>query len=63
MSEQLPAEIAPTNRLLTAAEFHRLADVGLAAAVLSEFFAMSISMPGDAPGQCAPAIDSRTAAA
>jgi site-specific recombinase XerD len=27
MSEQLPAEIAPTNRLLTAAEFHRLADV------------------------------------
>jgi integrase/recombinase XerD len=27
MSEQLPAEIAPTSRLLTAAEFHRLADV------------------------------------
>jgi integrase/recombinase XerD len=27
MSEQLPAEIAPANRLLTAAEFHRLADV------------------------------------
>jgi integrase/recombinase XerD len=27
MSEQLPAEILPANRLLTAAEFHRLADV------------------------------------
>ena len=27
MSDQLPAEIAPANRLLTAAEFHRLADV------------------------------------
>jgi integrase/recombinase XerD len=27
MSEQLPAEIAPASRLLTAAEFHRLADV------------------------------------
>jgi len=27
MSGQLPAEIAPANRLLTAAEFHRLADV------------------------------------
>jgi integrase/recombinase XerD len=27
MSEQLPAEIAPAGRLLTAAEFHRLADV------------------------------------
>jgi integrase/recombinase XerD len=27
MSEQLPAEIVPTNRLLAAAEFHRLADV------------------------------------
>ena len=26
-ADQLPAEIAPTNRLLTAAEFHRLADV------------------------------------
>jgi hypothetical protein len=26
-SEQLPAEIIPGNRLLTAAEFHRLADV------------------------------------
>jgi integrase/recombinase XerD len=24
---QLPAAIAPTNRLLTAAEFHQLADV------------------------------------
>jgi integrase/recombinase XerD len=27
MNDQLPAEIVPTNRLLTAAEFHRLADV------------------------------------
>ena len=27
MNDQLPAEIAPANRLLTAAEFHRLADV------------------------------------
>jgi hypothetical protein len=27
MSEQLSAEIRPSNRLLTAAEFHRLADV------------------------------------
>src|SRR5271165_5464419 len=27
MSEQLPAAIAPASRLLTAAEFHRLADV------------------------------------
>jgi integrase/recombinase XerD len=27
MSDQLPAEIAPANRLLTAAGFHRLADV------------------------------------
>ena len=27
MSEQLPAEIRSSNRLLTAAEFHRLADV------------------------------------
>jgi integrase/recombinase XerD len=27
MSKQLPAEIAPASRLLTAAEFHRLADV------------------------------------
>jgi hypothetical protein len=27
MSEELPAEIAPTSRLLTAAEFHRLADL------------------------------------
>jgi integrase/recombinase XerD len=27
MSEQLPAEIAPASRLLTSAEFHRLADV------------------------------------
>ena len=26
-ADQLPAEIAPGNRLLTAAEFHRLADV------------------------------------
>src|ERR1700677_3505802 len=26
-SERLPAEIIPGNRLLTAAEFHRLADV------------------------------------
>jgi integrase/recombinase XerD len=26
-TDQLPAEITPTNRLLTAAEFHRLADV------------------------------------
>jgi hypothetical protein len=25
MSEQLPAEIAPAGRLLTAAEFHQLA--------------------------------------
>src|ERR1700723_1316021 len=25
--DKLPAEIAPTSRLLTAAEFHRLADV------------------------------------
>jgi hypothetical protein len=32
----------------------------LGAAVLSDFFAMSISMPGDAPGQCAPTIHSRT---
>src|SRR3984957_3699392 len=29
MSGQLPAEIAPASRLLTAAEFHRLADVSL----------------------------------
>ena len=27
MSEQLPARLIPSNRLLTAAEFHRLADV------------------------------------
>ena len=27
MSEQLPTAIAPASRLLTAAEFHRLADV------------------------------------
>jgi integrase/recombinase XerD len=27
MSEQLPAEIVPASRVLTAAEFHRLADV------------------------------------
>ena len=27
MTDQLPAQIAPTDRLLTAAEFHRLADV------------------------------------
>jgi hypothetical protein len=27
MSEQLPTEMAPASRLLTAAEFHRLADV------------------------------------
>ena len=27
MSGQLPTEIRPSNRLLTAAEFHRLADV------------------------------------
>jgi hypothetical protein len=27
MSERLPIEIRPGNRLLTAAEFHRLADV------------------------------------
>ena len=27
MSERLPIEIQPGNRLLTAAEFHRLADV------------------------------------
>src|SRR6202167_5141056 len=27
MSEQLPTQIAPADRLLTAAEFHRLADV------------------------------------
>jgi hypothetical protein len=27
MSEQLPTEIAPASRLLTAAQFHRLADV------------------------------------
>ena len=26
-ADQLPTEIAPTGRLLTAAEFHRLADV------------------------------------
>jgi len=26
-ADQLPTEIAPANRLLTAAEFHRLADV------------------------------------
>src|ERR1041384_595230 len=26
-TDQLPTEIAPTSRLLTAAEFHRLADV------------------------------------
>jgi integrase/recombinase XerD len=26
-TDQLPTEIAPTGRLLTAAEFHRLADV------------------------------------
>ncbi|MFZ0209906.1 MAG: hypothetical protein WAL59_28010 [Roseiarcus sp.] len=26
-SDQLPSEIAPADRLLTAAEFHRLADV------------------------------------
>jgi len=25
--DQLPAEISPANRLLTAAEFHRLAEV------------------------------------
>src|SRR5271166_5102830 len=27
MTEQLPIEIIPANRLLTASEFHRLADV------------------------------------
>ena len=27
MTDQLPTEIAPADRLLTAAEFHRLADV------------------------------------
>jgi integrase/recombinase XerD len=27
MNDQLPAEIGPTNRLLTAAKFHRLADM------------------------------------
>ena len=27
MNDQLPAEILPSNRLLTAAEFHKLADV------------------------------------
>ena len=27
MPDQVPAQIAPGNRLLTAAEFHRLADV------------------------------------
>jgi integrase/recombinase XerD len=27
MNDQLPAEILPSNRLLTAAEFQRLADV------------------------------------
>jgi integrase/recombinase XerD len=27
MTDQLPTEIVPANRLLTAAEFHRLADL------------------------------------
>ena len=44
-SDQLPTEIAPADRLLTAAEFHRLADVPPEV----EWFAKSVTHTPAAP--------------